>query len=396
VLLGQRQKLKLTSRLQQRIVPDAGGHYRVAVKRLKTFVRGFDELVQAEIKAIKLARNLETEHLIKALAYCRQGKEHFILFPWATKGDLEAFWTKTDPQNSDAFTTWIVTQLAGMAGAIEELHKDKDTTGEHCRHGDIKPGNILCFEGDAGLPARFVIADVGLARIHQRATEDRHHTVPPSSTIKYEAPEVKLAPLNAPRSRLMDIWSLGCVFLELVVWMLYGHDELKRLRGDLWGSTPFYQEIDLVGGGKTAQVHPAVQHWIRYMKGGPLSNTKFALRMLLDLIETRLLVVPVKTARAMTFTSIASTIEEDGGVGNGIPKIVLERKGTDLQQVPLSGYRADAEEMTAKLKEIVEALKQGRIHPVGAIDSEKANQLTAPPNYDGGLHPNDGLENQVR
>jgi len=379
----------------QRIAPDASGHYRVAVKRLKRFVKGFDELLKAEIEAIKLARNLETEHLIKALAYYRKGKDHFLLFPWATGGDLEVFWRKTEPQNSNEFTTWIFTQLAGMAGAIEVLHNG--TRDGHCRHGDIKPQNILCFEGNnAGTPTRLVIADVGLARIHQHATENRHHTVPPSSTIKYEAPEVQLAPLNAPRSRLMDIWSLGCVFLELIIWMLYGYDQLKRLRGDLHGSTPFYQEINPAGGGTTAQVHPAVQHWIGYMKDGPLSNTNLALRKLLNLIETRLLVVPVKTLRSNTVASIGSTIEDEDEVGNSIPKIRLERKGTDLQQnVPLSNFRAEATEMARKLRGIVKALEKGRIHSIGTIDSERAIRLTAPPNYGGSLHPQHRLENQV-
>lgn len=220
------------------------------------------------------------------------------------------------------------------------------------------------------------------------------------STIKYEAPEVKLAPLNAPRSRLMDIWSLGCVYLELLVWTLYGYAELQRLRDDLPRSTSFYQEVATDGARVSAQLHPAVQHWIHHMKETLLSNEKGAFRRLLDLIGMRLLVVPVKRSREATQprTGTSNTEEEWSGGSKtlDVPKISLQRSATgNFELDSSSGYRADAEEMASELRTLLEGLKQGRIQPVETVAVDTATPYAAPPNYGGSLHPNDWTGYQV-
>lgn len=74
-------------------------------------------LSQLKSRLSSNARELLTEHLIKAVAYCRQGGDHFILFPWATEGDLEEYWKSHEPQRGMEFATWLFTQLAGVAGA---------------------------------------------------------------------------------------------------------------------------------------------------------------------------------------------------------------------------------------------------------------------------------------
>ena len=49
----------------------------------------------------------------------------------------------------------------------------------------------------------------------------------PKGTPTYEPPE---AHGNGARSRPYDIWSLGCVFLELLVWAHFGYQEVKKFR----------------------------------------------------------------------------------------------------------------------------------------------------------------------
>lgn len=47
-----------------------------------------------------------------------------------------------------------------------------------------------------------------------------------ATTKSYEAPEVN-GDKNLPRSRRYDMWSMGCILLEFVVWLMYGQDPLK-------------------------------------------------------------------------------------------------------------------------------------------------------------------------
>ena len=94
-----------------------------------------------------------------------------------------------------------------------------------CRHGDLKPGNILCVTecGEKVLK----IADFGVSRGHHGQTISRKlATTSVSPTSSYQGLEVEFERLDKtyqrPRSCKYDIWSLGCVFLEFSIWLLHG------------------------------------------------------------------------------------------------------------------------------------------------------------------------------
>ena len=87
-----------------------------------------------------------------------------------------------------------------LANAIQYLHD------QNVRHKDIKPRNILLHRNDG-----LYITDFGLSR----DTTDSSSSVTNGidrGTYKYCAPEVAL---YEPRGRAADIYSLGCVFLEI-------------------------------------------------------------------------------------------------------------------------------------------------------------------------------------
>lgn len=72
------------------------------------------------------------------------------------------------------------------------------------------------------------IADLGLAKLHKFRTGARNNpTVTMFLTPHYEPPEAFTLP-NQPRSRLYDVWSMGCVILEFIIWLLYGSDILDE------------------------------------------------------------------------------------------------------------------------------------------------------------------------
>ena len=170
-----------------------------------------------EVETLEMLREVNHPHLIRAIAYYTRNDKHFLLFPWATLGNLRDFWKKDPPKLTPEYLEWVFRQLCGLTSAIGKLHHAKENS--YWRHGDMKPENILCFEG-AGTseyalkdPCTLVISDLGLTRVHDRETEARKYaTRTQNGTIMYEPPEAE-ALLNKPRSRRYDIWSIGCIYL---------------------------------------------------------------------------------------------------------------------------------------------------------------------------------------
>ncbi|MCJ1439205.1 hypothetical protein MMC27_008596 [Xylographa pallens] len=103
----------------------------------------------------------------------------------------------TEPIADEAFG-WFSCLVSGL----KHIHE------QNVLHGDIKPHNILIFEG------RLLYADFGLS-----ATIPHHDAIISDAgfvTKRYAAPEVK----EGVRGKASDIWSLGCVFLEMLIVML--------------------------------------------------------------------------------------------------------------------------------------------------------------------------------
>jgi serine/threonine protein kinase len=75
-------------------------------------------------------------------------------------------------------------------------------------HRDLKPCNILISEDGKTVK----LADFGLARSFGLALKTYTHEV---VTLWYRAPEVMLG--TKIYSPAIDMWSLGCIFYELIV-----------------------------------------------------------------------------------------------------------------------------------------------------------------------------------
>lgn len=177
-----------------------------------------------ELASLRMMRKLNHPHLIYPLAAFTSGNSHGFLFPWAGGGNLEEFWKRTRcplVAGHDKLLGWVLTQFCGLCSATEALHK------QNCRHTDLKPQNILVFT-EAGKSDILCIADVGLAKIHENDTRQRKEikaiTDAKTGTTRYEAPELGTGQL----SRVFDVWCLGCVFLEFMIWTVYGWQDLHK------------------------------------------------------------------------------------------------------------------------------------------------------------------------
>lgn len=351
----------------------------MAIKQLKNLngEPGYDvqRAWELEAQALDKISMIHDEHLINRIAAFKRGQDHFILFEWASGGNLRDFWQKNNTIHEKLDGNHVICllkQLRGLARALDRLHgtnqhskiakptgssmgssmgsssmkgsstgssrrgrssvgsssvggmtmEDASITAknyvtipikvngdenyeeipsdENWRHGDLKPDNILKFDGDeSDLFGILKIADLGLAKQHKNATSFRDApTNTTHTTWHYEAPEVATKS-HQPRSRRYDIWSMGCIILESITWLLYGYDVLDEfLKMDLDPQSPrdslYFSTVTNSEGQLTAKVSNTSKRWIEdILSRDPECNkpTATAIGDVLKLVRDKLLVI---------------------------------------------------------------------------------------------------------
>ncbi|KAF5492667.1 Cyclin-dependent kinase-like 4 [Colletotrichum siamense] len=252
---------------------------QIAFKQLHP---NMDAYYAQESEALRMINELNNPHLIQPLAAYTRGDRCGFFFPWANGGTLEDYWRNNPRPEGEANIRWVLNQLYGLSGATKALHQ------KNCRHTDLKPSNILLFI-EKELPGRLRIADVGLAKIHKDETTQRERlniiTSAKTSTKRYEAPELQQQVDQL--SRVFDVWSLGCVFLEFLVWTCYGRSRVDRFI-DL--NTPFWH----VSSGEY-QRSLVVDELIDSLRSDIANNGGgTALKRCLDFVDKRMLVPEYK------------------------------------------------------------------------------------------------------
>ncbi|KAL1612962.1 hypothetical protein SLS60_001193 [Paraconiothyrium brasiliense] len=231
---------------------------------------------------------LKHDHLIRHMATFTKNTTHYVIFPWADGGTLADFWTFQNTCVRDrVLTIWCLRQMLGVAEAIEALHS------VNCRHGDMKPENILHFTGPDG--GRLVVSDVGVSRTHDKATRLRQvGTTTRATTPSYEAPET-LASQFSPRARRYDVWSIGCIFLEFSLWIL--HDMASVDSFGYARHAPDYAfyltNRETSTSRRRTEIHPVVTTALRLLRQDDRCKGGTIFEDVLTLIETRLLQVEV-------------------------------------------------------------------------------------------------------
>lgn len=220
---------------------------------LKILTKGPDFITKNFDKEVSALRKMgRGSYTVELYAAYQIGEEYALLFPWAAGGNLSDLW-KTPPkelyqkalprakpnassshETSDpkAFIKWIAQQCLGLAQGLQHMHGHESldplgTLSIWGRHGDVKPENILYFsqETDNESPlGKLKLGDFGLAEFHRRVTQSRVGD-PGPRTQAYRAPEYDF---RTPRlNSKVDIWALGCVFSELLTWVIRGCDSVE-------------------------------------------------------------------------------------------------------------------------------------------------------------------------
>ncbi|KAI3532834.1 TOL [Colletotrichum filicis] len=310
---------------------------------IKEIIVGDDDLrreiekeYEDERKALSEITDLQHHHIIQRIAAITRGERRYFMFQWADGGNLREFWkTQEQPSLTPELVTQTITQLLGLADALHALHNFKGQ-GNY-RHGDLKPENILRFR-DETIVGILKIADMGLAKHHPDATAMRKKaTSAKYGTVRYEPPEVITNRLDTARSRLYDIWSMGCIMFECIIWLLYGYTELERFDESLSASgydSSFFKIKD-VDNGQVAEVHPTVVEWMTSLATDPRCGTDSAIGDLLKLVRERLLVVPLRTQAPTWNIAVPQiTTVTDTGSFSATNNIEKHMKGIDFEDLP--------------------------------------------------------------
>ena len=186
-----------------------------------------------------------------------------MLFPFADGdgGTLKKYLlTNPSPMLTEEFVIWLLSQMRDLAAAVQHIYNSasplnknmpkpepSDRTNTQLSaghrptpvhtgiHYDLKPENILLFSDKQNNRTFWRISDFGLAEINEivlsGSTTQPEHTYAnkgKQGDPEYSAPDEAL---QQKTSRKYDIWSLGCIYLEILIWVFgRGGEELREFQ----------------------------------------------------------------------------------------------------------------------------------------------------------------------
>ncbi|KAI1325130.1 kinase-like protein [Xylariaceae sp. FL0255] len=324
--------------------PVAQGNDKGADFAVKTITRVYDnnednadhkKWFDREVEALKKFCQRDERHIIKLLATFEIGGVYHLLFPVAD-GDLMDFWEHQKAENPEVpgsfsmATLWLAHECLGIAQALQKIHnftyspspdgylRNLSQMRVNGIHGDIKAQNVLWFKK---LPSHLTVSgdrlngmnnyrvdlghlqlsDFGTVYFHRDSSKQNTQILVKNTT--YRAPECDL-----PRdkgSAAIDIWAFGCLYLDLITWLLRGFNSVD----EEFPATRTQDEPEPREGGppkedkffiskkswlRTAHhmVKPSVTEWIEFLHRQPQCSD--FLHDFLDYIETNMLVVSIE------------------------------------------------------------------------------------------------------
>ncbi|KAF2758576.1 kinase-like protein [Pseudovirgaria hyperparasitica] len=337
----------------------------VAVKRLNS---GDLQEFEKEVSILRKLGVRKNAHLVQLLdTFTFRGQPH-LMFHWAD-ANLRQYWeTKEHPKFDQSTVLWSLQQMKGIAQALSLIHNytthptlplsDRldhqnerlgviDHEKHFGRHGDIKPENFLWFSDlDGGV---LQIADFGMGRFHGRDSRSKVRPTTAQATPTYEPPECAL---RIAVSRKYDTWSLGCVFMEYITWLILGNQatedfaEARSKMNSLKIDDDKFYEIVHRNGDTKAIVTIGVEKWASKLRKNKRCSQ--AIHDLIDIIMESMLVIDQTkrlTSRQLflELKEIVARSTEDQGYLLDAPRLNLPNRqilgASDGPEYRLNGTR---------------------------------------------------------
>ncbi|KAH8655060.1 kinase-like domain-containing protein [Tricladium varicosporioides] len=189
-----------------------------------------------ENKNLEQVTTLQDPHIVKMIKAYKHGDTFNLIFPLA-KTNLDNLLRdpEPDPSNStqgpvESRSAWdqvlgVATALGKIGGpnGAEAMFGPSDKQQFQGVHFDLKPANILI--NDKGT---WIISDFGESTF-QDTSRSTSRVVNHGGTDAYAPPEIDN--LDSRFSRRYDVWSLGCIMLEVMAFVILGHEGLCGEKG---------------------------------------------------------------------------------------------------------------------------------------------------------------------
>jgi serine/threonine protein kinase len=182
---------------------------REYARKIRKDVYNAPQHMETEIARLKeLWEDGRDHHIIRYVKTYQRGDEFGALFTPAATTNLMSLLSRYCQQATDRqqLKPALLRALGCLSYSLAYIHNDKET-----RHRDIKPHNIL-YHRTPQREEEFLWADFGLAKnFSQSGVSATVSTF--EGTDEYAAPETLQ---HESHGRSADIFSLGCVFLEIL------------------------------------------------------------------------------------------------------------------------------------------------------------------------------------
>ncbi|KAG8940536.1 hypothetical protein FRC04_005218 [Tulasnella sp. 424] len=173
----------------------------VAVKEIKIRLiddsrEETDRVVRRMLREAKVWQSLEHPYVLPLLGFKTRGPNPCLVSPWCPEGHLESYFRKFPDMEFSARLRLVIQVALGL----QFIHS------KGIMHGDIKPKNVLIFEG------RPAICDFGTARFVEAQASGSTTSGVAARTVKYASPE-RLKGDSKVKNTRSDIWSFAGLIL---------------------------------------------------------------------------------------------------------------------------------------------------------------------------------------
>lgn len=239
-----------------------------------------------------MANRLRDPHIVKIIKTYKHGNKYNIIFP-LSRTNLRRYLREDQFINPktplEMNPLWQ--QVLGVARALNRIinfgvddEPYSSDRGYYGFHFDLKPENIL-VENDG----TFLISDFGQATFVERGGSSRVDGH--GGTEAYAPPEIDN--LEKRQTQKYDIWSLGCILIEVVTVIVLGSNSLEefdQLRvtttGNMTNDCFFEIDPEIIGSKRGYRIKSVILSWIEDLpKNVDSQKSKDFLEKIIQLIK---------------------------------------------------------------------------------------------------------------